>query len=30
MGLRVSPINAENRGAIIGEEKAGKRALGRG
>lgn len=29
MGLRVSAINTEDRGAIIGEEKAGEWALGR-
>lgn len=29
MGLRVSSIDAENGGAIIGEEKAGEWGLGR-
>lgn len=29
MGLRVTPINAENAGAVVGEEKAGKWALRR-
>ena len=28
MGLRMSSIDAEDRGAVIGEEKAGKGALG--
>lgn len=29
MGSRMGSINAKNRGAIVGEEEAGKWALGR-